>query len=242
MQRNLSNLQFTRALKYSIVIPFFNEQATAQAVLDEVIATNPEAEIIAVDDGSTDATWQILCGFRPRVVALKAGRNRGQSAAMYAGMKNASCAYVGLMDGDGQNDPAELPRLWQELQGSGKDFVCGYRLHRQDTASKKIASKWANRIRRAFLHDGVRDTGCSLKMMKRECVDHLVPFNGMHRYIPALLLQAGYAFTEIPVNHRQRLAGVSKYTNWERALRGLYDLVGVSWLIKRKVRFDVSSS
>lgn len=242
MQRNLPNLQFTRALKYSIVIPFFNEQATAQAVLDEVIATNPEAEIIAVDDGSTDATWQILCGFRPRVVVLKATRNRGQSAAMYAGMRNASCAYVGLMDGDGQNDPAELPRLWQELQGSGKDFVCGYRAHRQDTASKKIASKWANRIRRAFLHDGVRDTGCSLKMMKRECVDHLVPFNGMHRYIPALLLQAGYAFTEIPVNHRQRLAGESKYTNWERALRGLYDLVGVSWLIKRKVRFDVSSS
>lgn len=225
---------------YSIVIPFYNEEATAKSVIEEVIATNPEAEIIAVDDGSSDETWAILSAFGPRIVALKATQNRGQSAAMYAGMRHASRAVVGLMDGDGQNDPAELPRLMKELESSGRDFVCGYRADRKDTTSKRVASRWANRIRRAFLHDGVRDTGCSLKMMKKECVDHLVPFNGMHRYIPALLLSAGFTFSEIPVNHRSRLAGVSKYTNWDRALRGVYDLIGVSWLLKRKVRFDVT--
>ena len=229
-------------MNYSIVIPFYNEEDTAKSVIEEVIATNPDAQIIAVDDGSRDRTWEIIAAFSPRVTTLKATENRGQSAAMYAGMKHATCAAVGLMDGDGQNDPAELPKLWEELRNSGNDFVCGYRAERKDTASRRIASKLANKIRRAFLHDGVRDTGCSLKMMKIECVDHLVPFNGMHRYIPALLLAAGYCFSELPVNHRVRLAGESKYTNWDRALRGVHDLIGVSWLLKRKVRFDVTTA
>jgi dolichol-phosphate mannosyltransferase len=224
---------------YSIVIPFYNEEESAKAVLEEVARTNPEAEIIAVDDGSSDRTLVILQTFQPKVRVLAATANRGQSAAMYAGMRAASCDTVGLMDGDGQNDPAELPRLWEELKVSGKDFVCGYRAVRKDTFSRRYASRIANSIRRAFLRDGVRDTGCSLKMLRRECVEHLVPFNGMHRYIPALLLQAGYDFSEIAVNHRDRLAGTSKYTNFERALRGIYDLVGVSWLLRRKVRFDV---
>ena len=229
-------------MNYSIVIPFFNEEQCAADVLSEVIATNPDAEIIAVDDGSLDKTWSIVESFSPRVIGLKATANRGQSAAMYAGMRHASREVVALMDGDGQNDPAEFPRLFAELQGSGKDFVCGYRQQRRDTASRRIASRLANSIRRAFLNDGVRDTGCSLKMMRRECVDHLVPFNGMHRYIPALLLGVGYSFSEIPVNHRTRLAGESKYTNWDRALRGIYDLIGISWLLRRKVRFDVTRS
>lgn len=227
-------------MSYSIVIPFFNEELCAGEVLAEVIATNPDAEIIAVDDGSADGTWKVIESYMPRVIGLKATVNRGQSAAMYAGMRHATRDAVGLMDGDGQNDPAEFPRLYAELQGSGKAFVCGYRQKRRDVASRRVASRLANAIRRAFLNDGVRDTGCSLKMMRKECVDHLVPFNGMHRYIPALLLRAGYDFSEIPVNHRTRAAGESKYTNWDRALRGVYDLIGVSWLLRRKVRFDVT--
>jgi len=225
-------------MPYTIVIPFYNEEETASFVLEEVIQTNPEAEIIVVDDGSSDGTLAILRSFNARVRVLASEKNGGQSSAMYAGMRAASRQVVGLMDGDGQNDPAELRRLFDELARSGKDFVCGYRANRKDTFSKRYASKVANTIRRMFLQDGIRDTGCSLKMLKRECIEHLVPFNGMHRYIPALLLQAGYEFAELPVNHRKRVAGISKYTNWDRALRGLYDLVGISWLLRRKVRWN----
>lgn len=225
-------------MSYTIVIPFYNEESTAQAVLEEVRRTNPDAEVIAVDDGSVDGTLLILREFSPGVRVLASAHNGGQSAAMYAGMRAAKSDVVGLMDGDGQNDPAEFLRLFEELRRSGKDFVCGYRAERKDTVSRRLASKFANGVRRMFLQDGVTDTGCSMKMMRRACVEHLVPFNGMHRYIPAMLLRAGYDFTEIPVNHRERLAGVSKYTNWERGLRGVYDLMGVSWLLKRKVRWD----
>jgi dolichol-phosphate mannosyltransferase len=224
-------------LSYSIIIPFYNEEETVQAVLEEVIATNNEAEILAINDGSSDRTWEIMQTLTPRVRALQLPVNQGQSAAMYAGLRMSTQPLVALMDGDGQNDPSEIPKLIAELEKSGKDFVCGYRAKRQDTASRRWASKFANQIRRAFLHDGVRDTGCSLKAMKRDCIDALVPFNGMHRYIPALLLQAGHEFSEIEVNHRHRLAGTSKYTNWDRALRGIHDLIGVRWLLKRKVPF-----
>lgn len=229
-------------MSYSIIIPFYNEEETVKDVIEEILATNPDAEILAVNDGSADKTWQILESFVPRIRALQLPVNKGQSSAMYAGLRQSTQPIVALMDGDGQNDPAEIPKLVAELEKSGKSFVCGYRANRQDTASRRYASKFANKIRRAFLHDGVRDTGCSLKAMKRECIDALVPFNGMHRYIPALLLQAEHDFSEIPVNHRHRLAGESKYTNWDRALRGIHDLIGVSWLIKRKVPFAVEEA
>ena len=229
-------------MSYSIIVPFYNEEETAKDVLEEIIATNPGAEIIAINDGSSDKTWEIMQSFVPKIRALQLPINKGQSAAMYAGLRNSTQPLVALMDGDGQNDPAEIPKLIAELEKSGKDFACGYRADRQDTASRRYASKFANAIRRAFLKDGVRDTGCSLKAMKRECIDALVPFNGMHRYIHALLLQAEHDFTEIPVNHRHRLAGESKYTNWDRALRGIHDLIGVSWLVKRKVPFAIEEA
>jgi len=224
--------------KLSIIVPFYNEEETVADVVAEVLRAVPGAEVIAVDDGSKDRTWEILSAI-PGVRAMRFPQNRGQSAAMYAGMRQATGDIVALMDGDGQNDPADFPKLVEALEG-GADVACGYRLHRQDTASRRYASKIANKIRRAFLHDGVRDTGCSLKAFRREAVDHLVPFNGMHRYIPAQLLRAGLKIVELPVNHRGRLAGTSKYTNWDRALRGIHDLIGVSWLLKRKVniRFD----
>ena len=229
-------------MKYSIIIPFYNEQENAATVINEVLESNPNAEVIAVDDGSKDHTLRELQAFDNRILILAATANRGQSAAMYAGMRAATYDWIALMDGDGQNDPADFPKLYDELSRSGADFACGYRAVRKDTASRRWASKIANSIRRAFLNDGVRDTGCSLKMMRRECVDHLVPFNGMHRYIPAMLMHAGYRFSEVAVNHRGRIAGVSKYTNWDRALRGVYDLIGVSWLLKRKVRFDTNKA
>jgi len=221
----------------SIIVPFFNEEETVAEVLSEILRTNPGAEVIAVDDGSNDGTAAVLDGIAG-VRALHFSKNRGQSAAMYAGLKAATRPICALMDGDGQNDPADIPKLVEALRLGGNDVICGYRANRVDTASRRYAPKFANSIRRKFLHDGVRDTGCSVKVFRQQAVDHLVPFNGMHRYLPAIFLQAGLKIGEIPVNHRGRMAGQSKYTNWERALRGIYDLIGVQWLLRRKVQWD----
>jgi dolichol-phosphate mannosyltransferase len=207
--------------------------------LAEVLRTNPGAEVIAVNDGSRDGTAAVLDGVAG-VRVLHFAVNRGQSAAMYAGLRAATRPVCALMDGDGQNDPADIPKLVAELERGGADVICGYRANRVDTASRRYASRFANKIRRMFLHDGVRDTGCSVKVFRREAVDHLVPFNGMHRYLPAIFLQAGLEIGEVPVNHRGRMAGSSKYTNWDRALRGIYDLIGVQWLLRRKVKWDSS--
>lgn len=221
----------------SIIVPFYNEEETVAAVLEEVRQTNPNAEIIAVNDGSSDGTGAVL-DRASGVRALHFEKNRGQSAAMYAGLRAATRPICALMDGDGQNDPADFPKLVEALLSGGADVICGYRANRVDTASRRYASRFANAIRRRFLQDGVRDTGCSVKVFRREAVDHLVPFNGMHRYLPAIFLQAGLKIGEIPVNHRGRMAGASKYTNWDRALRGIYDLIGVQWLLRRKVQWS----
>ena len=217
----------------SVVIPFYNEEESVQFVLEEVLACQPDAEIVAVDDGSSDRTWEIICSLP--VHGLRLSENRGQSAAMYAGMRAASGDVIVLMDGDGQNDPADIGKLVELLQQENVDVVCGQRVNRRDTASRRIASRAANAIRRSILNDGISDTGCSLKAFRREHVDLLVPFNGLHRYLPAIFLQANLSIREVPVNHRERAQGTSKYTNWERALRGIYDLFGVRWLLKRKV-------
>ncbi|MDE0594809.1 MAG: glycosyltransferase family 2 protein [Roseibacillus sp.] len=222
----------------SIVVPFYNEEEAARTVLEEIVATNPGAQILAVDDGSSDKTWQIISTV-PGVTALQFARNRGQSAAMYAGARNASRPIIVFIDGDGQNDPADIPALVDAL-GDEADVVCGYRAQRKDTVSRRWASKFANAIRRLFVKDGLRDTGCSLKAFRREAVDHLVPFNGMHRFLAAQFLKGGLKIVEMPVNHRGRLAGDSKYTNFNRAIRGVYDLFGVKWLLNRKVSFDIS--
>ncbi len=222
----------------SIVVPFYNEEEAARKVLEEIVATNPGAEVLAVDDGSSDKTWEIISDV-PGVTALQFAQNRGQSAAMYAGARQAGRPVIVFIDGDGQNDPADIPRLVEAL-GEEADVVCGYRAKRKDTASRRWASKFANAIRRMFVNDGLRDTGCSLKAFRREAVDHLVPFNGMHRFLAAQFLKGGLKIVETPVNHRGRLAGDSKYTNFNRALRGIYDLFGVKWLLNRKVSFDIS--
>ncbi|PTY05194.1 glycosyltransferase [Opitutaceae bacterium EW11] len=223
----------------SVVIPFFNEEENVSELLREVRQACPEAEIVAVDDGSRDATQQrILAEPGVRLVAM--GRNLGQSAALYAGLQQARGEICVMLDGDGQNDPADIPALVEAL--SRADVACGYRKNRRDTWNRRIASRIGNGVRRWFLHDGIRDTGCSLKAMRRVDVRFLVPFNGLHRYIPALLKNAGLCVVEVPVNHRPRLRGVSKYTIGGRALRGIRDLIGVSWLLQRQIRFPAPNS
>ena len=220
----------------SIVIPFYNEEACVTEVLEEIRSAQPGAEIIAVDDGSKDATWEKISAL-PWVTGLRLLQNRGQSAAMFAGLRSARGRVCVLMDGDGQNDPANIADLVSLVASGEADVVCGRRAKRQDTWSRRVASRIANRVRRTFIHDGISDTGCSLKAFSRDCVELLVPFNGMHRFLPAVFTHAGLRLREVDVNHRVRQAGTSKYTNWERGLRGIYDLIGVCWLLKRKVLF-----
>jgi len=219
---------------FSVVVPFFNESENVAAVLRELRSTLPEAEIIAIDDGSGDDTWSQIQRAEG-VCGLRFMKNQGQSAAIYHGLRVATQPLVGMMDGDGQNDPANFKLLLAEFAKGGADVVCGYRANRRDTWSRRAASRIANGIRRAFLDDGVRDTGCSQKVFRREVAGLLVPFRGLHRYLPAIFKQAGLRISEVPVNHRPRRAGVSKYSNWLRAWHGLYDLVGVGWLLKRKI-------
>ena len=220
-----------------MVVPLFNEEENVP-ILQAELASALEGwdyEIIFVDDGSTDATIsRIVAG--PRVRVLPFAKNAGQSAAMYEGLHAANGATAVLIDGDLQNDPADIPKLLREIE-AGADLVCGYRAQRKDTVVKRITSRVANFVRSRFTKDGVRDTGCSLKAMRRECISALIPFKGMHRFIPALVKGAGYRLVEVPVNHRPRQFGMSKYGLGNRAVRATVDMFGVRWLLSRQLRY-----
>lgn len=218
----------------SVVVPVYNEGPIVAAVLQELRACLPQAEIIAVDDGSEDDTWARLRAVS-NVRGLRFLRHSGQSAAIYWGLRAATRPLVGIMDGDGQNDPAEFASLVAAMRAGRADVACGYRQSRHDSWSRRSASRIANAIRRVVLKDGARDTGCSQKVFRREHGELLVPFRGMHRYLPAVFRRAGLSVIEVPVNHRARLGGYSKYDNWQRARAGIYDLFGVAWLLDRKL-------
>lgn len=232
----------TYRVMISIVIPLFNEEGNVKTLQQEVSAAmaGREYELILVDDCSTDQTLsRIQRG--PGVRVLEFERNTGQSAAMYAGIHAAEGDVVVLLDGDLQNDPGDIPKLLAELE-RGADLVCGYRANRKDTLSKRITSRVANFVRSRFTRDGVRDTGCTLKAMRRECREALVPFYGMHRFIPALVKGMGYRVVEIPVNHRPRVAGVSKYGFGNRALKATLDMFAVRWMLSRQLKIRVRPS
>lgn len=207
-----------------------------QEVLREIRAAQPDAEIVAVNDGSTDATGALLAAV-PGVTVVSFPGNRGQSAAFYAGLTAAGGEVIAMMDGDGQNDPADIARLVEALQDC--DVAFGVRAHRRDSLARILAGRLANAIRRMALGDNATDTGCSLKVIRRDHVRLLVPFNGLHRYLPAFFACSGLRAVEIPVNHRPRRTGVSKYTLGGRALRGILDLIGVRWLLARRVDWSV---
>ncbi len=223
----------------SVVVPLFNEEENVPILQGELTSAlrGLDYEIIFVDDGSTDGTVRKIVA-DARVRLLQFERNAGQSAAMYAGLNSAQGNVAVLIDGDLQNDPADIPRLLAEIE-RGADLVCGYRAQRKDTVVKRITSRIANFVRSRFTKDGVRDTGCTLKAMKRECVTALLPFKGMHRFIPALVKGAGYRLVEIPVNHRPRKFGLSKYGLGNRALRATTDMFGVRWLLSRRLNYKV---
>ncbi len=223
----------------SVVVPLFNEEENVPSLQSELtnVLSGSDYEIIFVDDGSADRTLaQITTGPRVRVVHFE--KNAGQSAALFAGLQAARGATAVLIDGDLQNDPADIPRLLAEIE-RGADLVCGYRAQRKDTFIKRLTSWIANFVRSRFTKDGVRDTGCTLKAMRRECIPALVPFKGMHRFIPALIKGAGYRLVEIPVNHRPRKFGQSKYGLGNRALQATIDMFGVRWLLARQLNYKI---
>jgi len=234
--------EVTNAPAVSVIVPLFNEEENISILQSELRAAldGLDYEIVFVDDGSLDCTVERI-EMAPNVLLIRFEKNTGQSAALYAGLQAARGANAVLIDGDLQNDPADIPRLLAEV-ARGADLVCGYRINRQDTLVKRLTSRIANAVRSRFTKDGVRDTGCTLKAIRRECISALIPFKGMHRFIPALIKGAGYRLVEIPVNHRPRRFGQSKYGLGNRALRATIDMFGVRWLLSRRLNYKIRGS
>jgi len=231
-------------MRITVVIPALNEAGNIGRLVEETYAHVPRdmlAELIVVDDASEDATGAevkalIASGAFTGLRYLRHGERSGQSAALRTGILAAISPVIATMDGDGQNDPRDIPRLVERLAAPGTDgpaLVNGWRTERKAEGSKRWASKTANWIRDSILKDDCPDTGCGIKVYWREVFLRLPFFTSMHRYLPALFLTYGYEAAYVPVNDRPRQAGVSKYNNLSRALVGLYDLVGVTWLRRR---------
>jgi dolichol-phosphate mannosyltransferase len=234
----------------SVVIPFFNEEESLEKVCEEVreVLANEQDliwELILVDDGSKDRTPQLIDDLvirRENFHALHLRPNSGQSAALEAGFAEARGEFIATLDGDGQNDPRDIPRLLNALKANRVDMVCGVRQRRADNLVRRLSSRIANRVRSAVLKDRITDVGCSLRVFRRECLKRVRFFRNAHRFFPALFIMAGFSVAETPVNHRPRELGTSKYGGGinSRLWVGLADLAGVFWLRKRALRYTVT--
>ena len=231
----------------SVVVPVHNEEDNVAPLVGEIVAAlrgRIDFEIVYVDDTSRDATLARLRDLQATTPELRVVRhlaNAGQSTAVRNGVKAARAPWIATLDGDGQNDPADIPHLLAKRDASAPEvkLFAGWRVNRQDSGSKRWASKFANAIRARLLRDATPDTGCGIKLFARDAFLDLPYFDHMHRYLPALMQRAGWQTVSVPVNHRHRTAGVSKYNNLGRALVGIKDLFGVSWLIQRSRRTAV---
>lgn len=234
----------TQTPDLSVVVPVFNEQDNVAPLIGEIVAAlrgRIPFEIVYVDDCSRDGTLNTLKQLKATTPELRVIRHlsqSGQSTAVRTGVKAATGAWIATLDGDGQNDPADIPKLLATRETATPDtkLFAGWRVNRQDSGSKRWASKWANAIRSRMLRDDTPDTGCGIKLFERAAFLDLPYFDHMHRYLPALMQRAGWRTVSVPVNHRHRASGMSKYNNLNRALVGLRDLRGVAWLITRSKR------
>lgn len=229
----------------SLVVPVFNEEDNLPILFNEISTAMAGAgapwEVVFVDDGSTDgslAALRRLAEGSPRVKYLSLAANRGQSAAFKAGFDAASGEVIVTLDADLQNDPADIPRLLA-LYAQGHDMVIGWREKRQDSLMKRVGSRLANRVRDWFTRETVRDTGCSLKVLRASMARELPMFTGMHRFLPTLMKLQGAKVAETRVNHRPRLHGASKYGLWDRAWRASLDLLAVRWMQSRAFRYEI---
>ena len=227
----------------SIVIPVRNEAGNIAPLVGEIAAAldgKADYEIVYVDDGSTDTTAAEIArlqGSNPRLRLVSHAKSCGQSAAVRTGVKATRAPWVATLDGDGQNDPADIPALWRIAKAAPPSpplLIAGHRARRRDSWSKRRASKIANAVRRAMLHDATPDTGCGLKLFERAIFLDLPYFDHMHRFLPALVLREGGVVRSVPVNHRPRHRGASKYGVFDRLWVGITDLFGVMWLRRRK--------
>jgi glycosyltransferase involved in cell wall biosynthesis len=226
---------------YSVVIPFYNEEANVARLLAEVRDTcdklGQKYEVIAVNDGSRDRTAEILAEEAakwPQCRVLPFARNRGQAAALLAGMRAADGRILITMDGDGQNDPADIPALLEALPGV--DMVTGIRANRRDSKLRKAMSRIANRVRSRFLGDGISDSGCALRVFRREVVSAFLPIRTLYSFMPALAVSAGFRVIERNVNHRERGGGKSNYGLGVMLWRPLVDMLGVRWFASRRIQ------
>jgi glycosyltransferase involved in cell wall biosynthesis len=234
----------------SVVVPAKNEAASLPLLVAEIVGALRRLrdanqlggfEVVIVDDGSRDetaATLRQLALDYPELRPVSLALNVGQSAATAAGFRAAVGDWIATLDADLQNDPADLVRLWEALPGY--DVALGWRMKRQDVWSKRVISRWANRIRNAVLGQSIRDTGCSVRIFPREMALRLPMFHGAHRFLGPLLLREGCGLVQVPVNHRPRPHGASHYNLWNRSLRVIVDLFGVAWLMRRAVRYEVA--
>ncbi len=231
--------------RLSVVIPAYNEEPNVEPCYRELVGVlsglGHAFEVIVVDDGSTDGTFAALGALAaadPRLRVIRFRRNAGQTAALAAGFRAARGDVVVTLDADLQNDPRDIPRLLEAL--AGHDAVCGWRVARRDPWAKRVASRVANRVRQRFTGDGVHDTGCMLKAFRRDALAPLPLYRGMHRFLPALLRLEGFRVGEVPVRHRPRRAGRSKYGNWSRLWAGLADLWAVRWMARRRLDYEIA--
>ena len=231
----------------SVVVPVFNERDNIAPLVGEILAAlrgRLPFEIVCVDDHSRDDTLAVLQSLKPGAPELRVLHHlsqSGQSTAVRNGVRAARGTWIATLDGDGQNDPADIPKLLaaRDAATPAVKLFAGWRVDRQDSGSKRWASRWANAIRTRMLRDDTPDTGCGIKLFERAVFLDLPYFDHMHRYLPALVQRAGWQSTSVPVAHRPRTAGVSKYNNLGRALVGIRDLLGVAWLIARSRRTAV---
>ena len=229
----------------SIILPVYNEAESLPVLWEELMETvrrlDQSAEIIFVDDGSTDSSAEVirrLAGGDRRVCLLRFAHHAGLTAAFVAGLRAARGSMLATMDSDLQSDPRDLAVLLANLGDA--DAAVGTRVIRHDSPLKRVSSRIANTIRDIATGDHVRDSACSLRVMRRECLDALPPYDGMHRFIPTLLRVAGYRVVTVPVRHRARRFGKSKFGVRNRALRAFIDLLAVTWMIKRRLRYQLS--
>lgn len=230
----------------SVVFPVYNEEENIPLLLREIAAALQgrgwSYEIVAVDDGSADRSLEVLRASRnehPTLRVLALEKNSGQTAALDAAWRAARGRMVVSLDADLQNDPADIPAMVRKLEETKSDMVIGVRVNRQDTWSRRMQSRIGNGVRNWITGDQITDTGCSLKLVKREAIDRVRLFTGMHRFLPTLVRYAGYKVVEMPVNHRARQFGVSKYGAMNRAFRGLADCFAVRWMGTRMLTYDV---
>jgi dolichol-phosphate mannosyltransferase len=229
------------ASEVAVIVPVFNEEDNVLPMAREVSEAMRKAgrsyELVFVDDASTDGTWKTIEEARrqfPNVRGLRHAVNSGQSAALWTGIQATSSEIIATLDGDLQNDPADIPQMLPFLAQS--DFVCGVRAKRRDTFVRRSSSKIARWARHRALKVDFCDTGCAMRVFRRSALNGVFPFNGFHRFLPVLVHGNGVSTLEVPVNHRPRVAGVSKYGVWNRLGRGIYDLIALNWFQKRRLK------